>query len=127
MHIPRPIDITELETSKPLSKGNEIRKTLKKIKETLEIQKDLVGLGEVELLTDRTPVMPDFFINRAASTQRSYKRNAIADKGENRFMSPSKTIKTDSPFVKKSPDRSSARKQSKSTPKIREALWRTSV
>lgn len=124
MHIPKSIDITELELSRPQSKGNQIRKTLDKIKETLEIQKDIEELGDIETLTDRTPVVPDFFINRTSSTQRSYKKNAI---GENRFLSPSKAIKTDSPFMKKSPERTSTRKNSRSTPKMRAALWRTLV
>lgn len=129
IHIPRPIDISEIEVARTQPREHDIKITLKKIKETLDWQnKEAEVMEEFECLTDRTPVMPEFFINRANSTQRSAKKSEAYEKTDSRFWSPKKAVKQESPIIRRSAFNSTNRKQmTKSTPKIRAVLWKTTV
>ena len=85
-------------------------------------------MEEFEFLTDRTPVMPEFFIKRASSTLRSAKKSEGYEKTDSRFWSPNKAVKQESPNIRRSAFNSTNRKQTaKSTPKIRAVLWKTTV
>ena len=129
IHIPRPIDISEIEAVRTQTRENDIKMTLRKIKETLDWQsKEAEVIKEFECLTDRTPVMPEFFINRASSTNRSAKKSETYEKTDSRFLSPKKATRQESPNIRRSAFNSANRTgMAKSTPKIRAVLWKNTI